>query len=340
MMINIFIGIAQSQVDNFQNLIKQLGLQNDHNVLVTSKSIIYDKVVFQRVITSGASFNNSTQSYVEKLIAIVFKVKHYKRIINALKPYKKEKETTLYFCYIEDVLTNNLFFYFNKNAKAIVVEDGVLNYYNHTLKNVSSLTFFLKRVVSFLFGINIKKYKGHSSGIDYEKTICQYVRIPNLSINPQKSRKLIVEQNVIGSFTNTILLIGQEPLEAVIGEEEYYRRISYILNKMKELETYSSIKKVYYKPHRNGKTINKPFLQLLLNDKEITYLNGDSPIENIYLSTLKSKYIFGFNTSAAINIYMKLCEKERENLHVNVFLEKDDTLKEVFTQMNFNILHL
>ena len=339
-MTNIFIGISQSQVDNFQSLITQLDKQNNYNVLVTAKSVVYDNRVFHNVITSGETFNNNAQSYVEKLINIVIKISHYKKVINELKPYRREKEITLYFCYIEDVLTNNLFFFFNKKAKAVVVEDGVLNYYNHTLKNVSKLTFFLKRVISFLYGINIRKYEGHSSGIDYEKSVCQYVRLPNSSVNPEKSKQLVVEQHKIGNFTNTILLIGQEPLEAVIGEVEYYKRISCILNNMKELEAYESIKKVYYKPHRNGKVINKSFLQLQLNGKDITYLNGGSPIEDVYLSSIKSKYIFGFNTSAAINIYMNLCEKERGKLQINVFLEKNDTLKEVFTQMKFNILHL
>lgn len=339
-MTNIFIGISQNQVDNFQNLIKQLERQNNYNILVTSESVVYDNKVFHKVITAGKTFNNSAQSSAGKLKAIVFKIIHYKQIIKELEPYKKKKELTLYFCYIEDVLTNNLFFFFNKSAKAIVVEDGILNYYNHTLKNVSSSTFFLKRVISLLFGINIRKYKGHSSGIDYKKAICQYVRVPNLSVNPEKSKQLAVKQYKIGAFTNTILLIGQEPLEAVIGEAEYYKRISYILNKMKDLDDYTSVKKVYYKPHRNGKLINKSFLKLQLDNKEIIYLNGDTPIEDIYLSRLKSRYIFGFNTSAAINIYMSLCDKEREKLQVNVFLEKNDTLKEVFTQMKFNILHL
>lgn len=336
-MTNIFIGIAQGQVDNFQNLIRQLEVQNEHNVLVTSKSIKYDVKIFQKVITSGETFNNNTKNKIEKLKSIVFKIKHYKSIIKALKPYQEEEKITLYFCYIEDVLTNHLFFFFNKNIKGIVVEDGVLNYYNHTFKNISNLTFFFKRVISFLFGVKIKKYKGHSSGIDYEKTNCQYVRVPSLSIAPHKSKLLQVTQLNIGSFTDSILFIGQEPLEGVIGEEEYYKRISFILDKIK---SYSNIEKVYYKPHRNGKRLNRKFLESNIKDSKIIYLDDNTSIEDLYLSSLRSKYIFGFNTSAAINIYMSLCENDRRKIHLNVFLEKEDTLKGVFTQLKFNILHL
>ena len=339
-MTNIFIGIAQNQVDNYQNLIKQLGKENNHNILVTSETIKYDDKIFQTVITSGKTFNNNATTSIEKFNSILYKIRNYRKIIEQLQEYRKVKNITLYFCYLEDVLTNHMFFFFNKNIKGVVVEDGVLNYYNHTIKNVSKVTFTLKFVLAYIYGVRMKKYVGHSSGVDYDCVENQYVRIPGLAINHRKSRQLNVKKVEIQNFTNTVLIIGQEPLENIIGEAEYYMRIRYILTKITELKYYNDINIVYYKPHRNGKKINKDILRSIIKDKKIVFLEKEASIEEMYLSNLKSKYIFGFNTSAAININMALMEKTRDKLSFNIFLEKNDTLKEVFKQLKFNILHL
>lgn len=337
-MINIFVGIAQNQVDIHQNLIKQLGKENEYNILVTSELITYDNEMFQKVISSGRSFNNNATTNIERLESIIYKTRHYKKIVKQLYDYKKVKDITLYFCYIEDILTNHLFFYFNKNIKAIVVEDGTLNYYNHTIKNISKLTFTLKTLIAYLYGVKIKKYKGHSSGVDYDKVECQYVRLPNSAISVKKSKQLEIEKVEVNNFSNSVLIIGQEPLEDHIGENEYYRQIVYLLTKIKELKGYNSLDKIYYKPHRNGKNINRELLNSII--KNIVFLDSNTPLENMYINELKSKYIFGFKSSAAINIYMRLTEESRRKLKFNMLLTKDDALKALFVKLNFNILHL
>lgn len=339
-MTNIFIGIAQNQVYNFQNLIKQLGKKSECNILITSEAIKYDSTLFKKVIISGKTFNNNATTGFEKLKSILYKIKNYNNIVKQLQGYKEVKNLTLYFCYIEDVLTNHLFFSFNKNIKGVVMEDGILNYYSHTINNVSKLTFKLKCLLAYIYGLRMKYYKGHSSGIDYDKVVCQYVRIPNLTVCPSKSKQLHINQIEIQSLTNSVLIIGQEPLENSIGSEAYYKRIAYLLTKIKRLKHYTNIDVVYYKPHRNGKKINESFLRSILDEKKLVFLEATASIEELYFFDLKSKFVFGFNSSAAINIYMGLKETTRQRVSFNVFLEKNDTLKEVFTQLKFNILHL
>ena len=173
-----------------------------------------------------------------------------KQIIQQLKPYKTKKGIILYFTYIEDVLTNYLLFSFNKNLVGIAVEDGTLNYYPHTIKFLSQKKIFLKWLISNLYNVRFKYYKGHSSGIEYDKVIKQYVRVPELSQFPEKSVKLNYPTREVKT-TETLLIIGQEGYINQLGEEMYNKNLEDLIKLIKCKSNYTQIEKVYYKPHRN-----------------------------------------------------------------------------------------
>ncbi len=337
-MINIFIGLSQSQINNHSLVIKQLKLEHETNVLLSSKDLSYNTKLFSEVHSYDGNFDNKSTNLFEELNNITKKIKNYKKLIRKIKHYKDETNIQLFFSYVEDILSNHLLLSFNKNITGIVVEDGVLNYYNHTLNNISSLKFSIKYLVSNILGLRFKKYKGHSSGVNFSKVTTQFVKHPTLSVCPEKSKQLVSPSKSIQEFSNSLLIIGQEPLEKIIGNTLYYNALTTIFDNVKQLMELKKIETIYYKPHRNGSPIKTDFIKKYFNENEITIVKSNETIEDFYFKQLKSKYIFSFNSSATLNIYTILNHNERKNLLFTVYLDKSDTLVTLFKSFGFNVV--
>ncbi|MBL4642742.1 MAG: hypothetical protein JKY44_04030, partial [Flavobacteriaceae bacterium] len=189
-MINIYIGISKNQVSSYEEILRLKENTASKNVLISNKTIENSSDLWDEVIYADKSFNNQSNSNVSAIYNITKKIFQYKQVVKKLKKYKHEKNTTLYFTYVEDILTNYLLYSFNKNIKGIVVEDGTLNYYPHTINSLSKKKVYLKWILSNFYGLRFKLYKGHSSGIESKNVSKQYVRVPELSMFPNKSEKL------------------------------------------------------------------------------------------------------------------------------------------------------
>jgi hypothetical protein len=336
---HLFIALSNNQIINHQQVIKQLDIASNQCVLVCAKELVYDQSLFDEVILIKGSLDNKAVGIKAQIRAINQKINNYKKAIKALDKYKYERKITLYYCYIEDVLTNFLLFSFNKNLKGIAVEDGVLNYYNHTLKSMSRLKYNVKYFITNLKGVRFKRYKGHSSGIAYDKVICQYVKLPQLSINPNKSRQLSYKKRAIDTLDNSVFILGQEPLENVIGSSLYYQKLDFLFNYINILIKENNIKNVYYKPHRNGRPVKKNYINKRIDNSKVTLLNDTEVAENIFFEAVKSKYVVGFNSSALINIKIQLEDRFIQDFEGVVFLEEKDPLQNLFRKLDFTIIN-
>jgi hypothetical protein len=335
-MINIYIGLSKNQVSSYEEILKENKNKDSKNVLISNKTLENDSNLWDEIVCVEQSFNNQSDGSLSAIKNIIIKIKQYKQIIKELSIYKDEKNSTLYFTYIEDILTNYLLLSFNRQMKGIVVEDGTLNYYPHTIKSLSKKKVFLKWILSNLYNVRFKFYKGHSSGIEYKNVIKQYVRVPELSMFSEKSVKLPYPTRTI-NLTNTILIIGQEGYINQFGEDRYTNNLIDLSNLIKSKNFYSKIDKIYYKPHRNGKRINLEKLKHQFLNKELVYLESDEPLEDLFFNKLGSKYVFSFDSSALLNIYLESEEKKKEELNFNVLLRYNNLLEPVFKKFEFNI---
>lgn len=335
-MINIYIGLSKNQILSYEYILSDKEPDNSFNVLISNKTLKSNSKLWERIIFAKETFNNQPKGKFSEFTNIINKIKQYKDIIKDLDPYKDEKNITLYFTYIEDILTNFLLFSFNKNIKGIVVEDGTLNYYSHTIKSLSQKKVVFKWLLSNIYNLRFKFYKGHSSGIEEEKVLKQFVRVPKLSLFPEKSvqlkyptRELDVKENV--------LIIGQEGYINQLGERLYNDNLKDLCSLIKSKKYYNTIKEIYYKPHRHGKRIDENMFNEFFENKKLIYLESDTPLEDLFFNTLKSKYIYSFDSSALLNIYLESDKFARKKLEFNVLLRYNTLLKPIFKKFKFNI---
>ena len=335
-MINIYIGLSKNQISSYKEIIKMNKSKGSKNILISNKTIKSNFSLWDEIIFANLSFNNQSNGNLSAINNIIIKIKQYKQVIKELSVYKNEENIVLYFTYIEDILTNYLLLSFNKNMKGIVVEDGTLSYYSHTINSLSKKKIFLKWFLSNLYTIRFKLYKGHSSGIEYENVIKQYVRIPELSVFPEKSVNLPYPKRTL-SVTNTILIIGQEGYINQFGDDRYTNNLIDLSKLIKSMDYYPTIDKIYYKPHRNGKRIHFENLEKQFRKNELLLLEADDCLEDLFFKKLGSKYIFSFDSSALLNIYLEALDDKKKELNFNVFLRYNYRLEPIFKKFNFNI---
>jgi len=335
-MVNIYVGLSKNQISSYEIIIKEKKQEEGENVLISNRTLKHNLKLWDKVIYANESFNNQSTNKFSDFKNIIFKIKQYKAIIKDLNIYKKKKNITLYFTYVEDILTNYLLFSFNKNILGIVVEDGTLNYYPHTIKSLSQKKVFFKWFLSNLYNVRFKYYKGHSSGIEYEKVLKQFVRLPELSQFPSKSCKLRHPTRKLIT-SNTALIIGQEGYINQLGEANYNKNLIDLCEIIKSKNNFLNLGKIYYKPHRHGKRIDLTILKSIFINKQVIYLDSDKPLEDLFFNELGSKYIYSFDSSALLNIYLESEEKVKNELEFNVLLRYNILLKPIFKKFEFNI---
>lgn len=335
---NIFVALGQHHVQNFENLIENKLVGEGDCILLAGSELICDPLKWSRIIKADRSFNNTADSAFNQVAAINFKIRAYKAMIKQISHYKSER-TTVFVCYIEDVLSNFLFFSFNKNTKAVVVEDGTLNYYDHSLKNISNIKFLLKQAISQTHGIPFKKYKGHSSGAEYDHVVCQYLTLPSHSYIQKNVKQLPLDQVNVASFSNSLYIIGQESYGTLLGQSFFDASLENFLQNLKKQPFYKDIHTVYYKPHRNGKQFQDSYFAEVFSDKEVIVLRTEHTSETIYFEKLHSKYVAAFDSSTLINVYSKLKENNRNQVSFFVNPLKNDELIFMFKKLGFQFLN-
>ena len=81
-MINIFIGLSNNQISNYELLLPNL--KGDVNVLITENSDYENKLGFSKIILAEGSLKNQATGFFNSLKNIINKIKVYKKVIAEL----------------------------------------------------------------------------------------------------------------------------------------------------------------------------------------------------------------------------------------------------------------
>jgi hypothetical protein len=335
---HVFVALGQHHISNFENLIDNRLIKEGETILLSGPDVTCNTEKWDTVIHSKNSFNNNASSVLNRFTSINTKIKTYKNLLKQIGHLKNEM-VTVYVCYIEDVLSNYLFFSFGKETKAIIVEDGTLNYYNHSLRNIDRKKFLLKQLFASLHGISFKRYKGHSSGAEYNHVVEQYLRFPKNAFITKNAKQLPVKKETIGNLTNSLFIVGQESYGTLIGQSEFESALNAFLSSIKAHPFYDEIREVYYKPHRNGKQLPTATLINAFPEKDVSIIQTDKTSEEVYFEDLKAMHIAGFDSSTLINIYSKLEAKDNHVVKFYVNPLKNDELVPLFKNLNFTFLN-
>lgn len=336
-MTNIFIALSAHHIDYCEKIVKLK--KNFNNVVITDRKFNPQEELFNEIIYFEEGIFNRSSSYLSKFQAIIKKAKVYKDVKKQINHLKNEEEITLYYSSLEDILSNHLFFNFNSRIKAVAIEDGVLNYYQHSLRDVSHINFYLKKIIAYCFNLKMKSYRGHTSGIDYEKVTYQLVREPKYAVRPEKSKQLPLPKRNIIALNNNILIIGQEPYGNLYSISKYTQKLKELIIELKkDLKKLDTSVVIYYKPHRHGPRLSENFFEKIFIDLNFVYLNDDRSIENIYFNDLKSSRLYTFDSSAVFNIHYELPDNLKNSLRVTVMPFHNEMLNKLFSRLNFKVL--
>lgn len=334
---HIFVALGHHHVINSEKLIENGVIDSGEKILLAGDGIRFQKELWDKVIVADRSFDNKSDSISSQIKSIRSKIQSYKKILNELGPLK-DSPVTVYVSYIEDVLSNYLFFLPGPEVKAVVIEDGTLNYYDHSLKNISTLKFRVKQLISYLHGIPFKSYKGHSSGAEYEKVIAQYLSLPDYAFIKRNVRQLPVEREVVDAFSNSLYIIGQESYGNLLGQSFFEGELDKFLDHIRKLDFYQELKTIYYKPHRNGKAFPDSYYESKFHDKEVVVLHDEKTSEFLYFNNLKSKYLASFDSSSLVTIFSRLDKEQRNEVKFFVNPLKEDELVDLFKNLGFSFI--
>lgn len=336
-MTHIFVALGQNHINNFESLLRHQCIDAGTYVLIAPHGVSVHHSLWNTTIIASGSFDNQANGRVQQISAILAKAKEYKSIIQKLATYK-DNPITIYVAYIEDILSNYLFFSYKKEASIVIVEDGTLNYYNHTLTNISGIRFKLKQAIAKYRGIPFKKYKGHSSGASDPRVKAQYLTFPKEAFESKKAKQLPIKSYDIESLSNNLYIVGQEAFGNVIGQELFLQELSSYFKLLSEQPFCQEVSIIYYKPHRNGVRISKDFIQQFFPEKKIHMLHSKKTSEMLYFEELTCRYISSFNSSTLMNIYAAMKDNTKTKVTYYVYPLMTDELTMLFKKLNFKFL--
>lgn len=305
-MVEIFFGLTDKHIENFERIVnyQKPDKTTKFRILITDKNN-YKVELWDKIIISDTGFLQKGPNIYHDFYFMIKKIKAYKKIADQLSIYKQESKIRIYLAYIEDILANYLFFSYHKNAEFSIVEDGILNYYYHSFKNISRKRFYLKKALSSIFGLKYKKYKGHSSGIEYNKSKIQYLSFPNLAIINQKTHKIPFEEEELDHLKNDLFIIGQENLIQVLGYSKYKSIFYEFMDQLKKKIMAHDIETIYYKPRHKCLDFELKYIEKTFDKYDVKILNNRLLAEEDYFKNIKSEYIASMISSALMTIYSK-----------------------------------
>ena len=338
-MVEIYFGLTEKHIENFETIILHKG-KNDkitQRILITDKNSNNSKF-WDKIIYSNASFLQKGNNIAQDFYFMIRKIISYKKIINKIKIHKNESEIRIYLAYIEDILSNYLFFHFHEEPEVVIVEDGVLNYYDHTFKNVNKKRFYMKKMLASLFNIKYSKYQGHSSGIEYEKSKMQFLSLPDLAFIPKKVQPLPIKEILINQPENHLYIIGQENLIQIIGLSNYKKIFFKFIDDLVEYISTFEIHIIYYKPRNKSLDFEIEYLQKAFSNFKVVILANNLMAEEEYFKNIRSRYVASMISSALLTIYSKVSDKKKHGIEFIYKPVWDDKISILFEKLNFTKL--
>lgn len=188
------------------------------------------------------------------------------------------------------ILSNHLFFASIPGKRTYLYEDGLLNYYDATVKNP-----FLsraKRLLARLGGLPYRDYVGHLAGYDAGRYDGAYLSMPDKAVRKHRLgtlHRLTFETQAFALQRNTILFLDQD-VSSRMSAEEREHCIAIML------AIYPPNEYLYhYKPHHDHTSRLSEAMQPL--GPELRSLPAEMLIER-----LRPSHVISFFSSALINI--------------------------------------
>lgn len=334
---DLFIALSSRLLLTYQNNFfeeeskKRIIISYDDKLLDTSK--------WDFVVSLGKPRFNKSSSAMGSLIAVRKTLLAYKKALVHVNRIINNNKFSVYYPTLEDVLCNHIFFYKKNAENFFVVEEGTLNYYHHSTRDLSLKRKTLKKVIALSVGLNYNPfYKGHTTGVDYEKVKNCFVIEPKLAYKKIKAKKIKLTDEKSPMLQPSALIIGQEPYNIILGQNRYNKTIGNFLQQIKlELKDKPEIK-IFYKPHRYGPRIKKNDLKEHFKDHEVIYVDSEESIEILYFDSINAKYIFTLDSSALLSIYFSCSEKTRRQLKLFSFSVNSKT-RYLFKSISKDLSH-
>ncbi|WP_420401447.1 polysialyltransferase family glycosyltransferase [Flagellimonas sp.] len=336
--LNIFVSITPMHTRNFESIVSTQHLKGQ-NILLNPGGFIYDGKLWDEVFNGNLSVSKETKR-IKKIKYQFYKIRWYKRfIVHIERNIESAASYAIYYSHLEDVLNNYFFFSFRKTKpqEKIVVEDGILNYYERKIENNKSFIYFIKFLLCRLHNIPFKFLEGNITGIDYEHVKKQYVRLPEVAIAPEKAVQLPFDKIAYTPLDGTFLFIGQDIIANVCGNEEYEKRIAYFFSKINEITNFDQHRdRLIYKPHRNGDSfLARKYGRINFGDAFELH-EDNTPIEEM-VSDIRPSKIFSFSSSGLLNIKLALAEDSDVCFYAHPFASAP-RLVELFEKFGIRIL--
>ena len=197
-------------------------------------------------------------------------------------------ELHVYVPHPSSVFTN--FVFFSKRVSSVnIYEDGLLNYYD--VASVRAEIPTLLRLLSYIFGLPVRRFKGHLAGYDARRVDKLYVSRAAAAVAKEKVGEVVQLSGQVGQVTpipRRILFLDQN-VDSFLSSEQRRR----VINRMFELyplERYSYFYKGHhdYCPGMEGMAILKGELSA-------------APAERI-VKELRPEVVISFYSSALLNI--------------------------------------
>ncbi|GEM_PF-2439460 len=335
--LNIFVGIAPSHNKNFEDILDMYKSGESLNILINPGNYPYRSEKWDKVILDDTKMGNPTGNLLKSITFQIKKIRSYRRIIKESEKKIPRQKFTLYYCNLEDTLNNYFFFNFREKFKddSILVEDGILNYYSYTLNSKRKKTFLIKRILFLFFGVPYRIVSGQLSGIDMEEVKKQYVRYPESAIFPEKAVALPIKKIEYLPLDNTVLFIGQDILENIIGTEKYKLCFKEII------ESIASVMgdefRLLYKPHRNGTYQTASGMLGKAFENRYQLVLDHTPVEDLIVQ-IQPKYIFSFYSTALLNIKMSLPKDTTVEIFSKPLDTTDPKISQLFQKSGINII--
>lgn len=315
-MVEIYFGLTDKHIDNFQMIIKHRHNDKDAQKILITDNDNYEADLWDSVIRSESKFIQKGKNRYEDFLFMIKKIRTYKSMIDKIKIYRSEPKVRIYIAYIEDIMANFLFFSFHDDPDIMIVEDGILNYYDHNFKNVSKARFYIKKILSSFYGIEFKKYEGHSSGIEYDRAKKQYLSFPRLAFISKQAYQMPLKRITIDKPKSGLYIIGQENLVSISGGEYYKKVFCKFIDELKACIQSARIEVIYYKPRKQRTDLDfeLTYMQSAFVDKKIEILDNSLLAEEDYFKNVRSAYIASMISSALLTIYSKASDRSREDI--------------------------
>jgi hypothetical protein len=331
------IGIknAESQLLNYPE--EMCGLK----ILLNLSNYNYTPSLWDEVINldNGYTFESRHDSLKNKLIFQYKRIKYYKVVFDLIRKnidhYSNLSKLNFYYQNLEDPLSNRLYFHNWKHPfHAFIIEEGIANYYDYYATTEGRMLNLLKKKIFhklFNFTYIIPE---SLTGIHYQRTIFQYVRMPELSNNPEKSRQLAFEQLHYIPITGRVLLIGQESSINLLGVEKYINCLTLLT---KRITHYYPGALIYYKRHWNS-NFDLSKSEYLFN---FIFIDDRSSVESL-LGVIQPEVIISFTSSALINIALSTTLLQKRNqisiYRSDLFSLNIQEIERIFNHLNINDL--